>query len=145
MLGGCVSRENVRSTLASSRIPLRRGLRCGSSRSSPNARKINAHLFITSTALPRVGVARPNGSYVARTPLVCWPRGSLSFRTQQRNRRAYRASTPRIRVCGKSCFFPLALYAVAKSYCWSCAVKRVRTRQNSPRRLSIAIVDLASG
>lgn len=81
--------------------------------------RIVSNTLFTSTALPRVGVARPNDSYVARTHLVCWPRDSLSSWTEkQLNRRAYRTLTPRIRVAEEkprsSSLFPLALYAVAK-------------------------------
>lgn len=81
--------------------------------------RIVSNTLFTSTALPRVGVARPNGSYVARTHLVCWPRDSLSSWTEkQLNRRAYRTLTPRITSGGgekpNSSLFPLVLYAVAK-------------------------------
>lgn len=78
------------------RLAVRLGIIRGTTRRAA-ARILCTHFF-TSTALPRVGVARPNGSYVARTHLVCWPRDSLSSWTQQRNRRAYRTFTPRIRV-----------------------------------------------
>lgn len=84
------------------------------------SRIVSNTLFFTSTALPRVGVARPNGSYVARTHLVCWTRDSLSSWTGKaaESSRLPNAFTPRIRVAEErsrnSSLFPLALYAVAK-------------------------------
>lgn len=62
------------------RLAVRLGIIRGTTRRAA-ARILCTHFF-TSTALPRVGVARPNGSYVARTHLVCWPRDSLSSWTQ---------------------------------------------------------------
>jgi len=69
-----------------------RSLRCDSRRYSSLF-----HRFYT--ALPRVGVERPNGSYVARTHR-CWPRELPSFvdeRESDVSSRAYRTSTPRMR------------------------------------------------
>lgn len=82
------------SRVVADRLAVRLGIIRGTTRRA-SAQILILHTF-TSTALPRVGVARPNGSYVARTHLVCWPRDSLSSWTQQRNRRAYRTFTPRI-------------------------------------------------
>lgn len=51
-----------------------------------------------NTALPRVGVARPNGSYVARTQVLAARATLVRRRTLADARRAYRTSTPRTRV-----------------------------------------------
>lgn len=51
-----------------------------------------------NTALPRVGVARPNGSYVARTQVLAARATLVRRRTLAVARRAYRTSTPRTRV-----------------------------------------------
>lgn len=81
--------------------------------------RIVSNTLFTSTALPRVGVARPNGSYVARTHLVCWTRDSLSSWTEKA---AESSRLPNAllheyewrRRSRNSSLFPLALYAVAK-------------------------------
>lgn len=143
-----VSRKDVRIVVCVSYILPREDYDTCSSRSPLNARQ-NTHIFFciyyTITALPRVGVARPNGSYVARTPKCVgraipsrFGRSSGIVALTERLLHGYESAE------GRQTLFPLALYAVAKVYYWSCF--NVRTRKiQSPRRLSIGIVDLASG
>ncbi|KAL6253865.1 hypothetical protein P5V15_015690 [Pogonomyrmex californicus] len=60
-------------------------------------------IIFLDTALPRVGVVRPNGSYVARTVYQCWLRDLPSF-VDERDRMyrcTYRASTPPLPSGGK--------------------------------------------
>lgn len=97
-----------------------------------------------NTALPRVGVARPNGSYVARTQVLAARATLVRRRTLADARRAYRTSTPRTRVTeGETLAVSLAayLYAVAKFYIR--AFKRTGDTCSSTSRHRI--VDLASG
>lgn len=73
------------------------------------------HTFC-STALPRVGVARPNGSYVARTlSCVLAARFALVLDAAVESSRSLNVHS--IKTSGGrrfTTFFPLALYAVAK-------------------------------
>lgn len=61
-------------------------------------------IIFLDTALPRVGVVRPNGSYVARTVYQCWLRDLPSFVDERDRmyRRTYRASTPSVSSGGKT-------------------------------------------